>query len=82
MLSKKTLKSEVGREIIAEISVEYDVSITRACRIICFHKSLYYYCSRRDDSEVEASIRSATESNKGIGEDYMDKRQAQEDQDG
>ena len=50
--------------------MEYSVSITRACRIMCFHKSLYYYRSRRDDSEVEAGIRAAAEYGDGFWKIY------------
>ena len=49
-----------------EISVEYRVSITRACRLMEIHRSYYYYQEKRDDSEVEAAIRKAGEHGDGF----------------
>jgi putative transposase len=54
--------------------VEEKVSIARACRIIELDRSLFYYCSVKDDSEVEAKLNSYVEqkviSNRGCPEYY------------
>lgn len=57
----KTLTPEVRKEIVGEIAEEYDISITRACRLMGIHKSYFYYESTKDDSEVEAAIRQKAE---------------------
>lgn len=36
---------------------EYQVSIARACRIIGIHRSLFYYTTKKNDTEVEEAIR-------------------------
>ena len=38
---------------------EYEVSITRACRLMEIHRSYYYYTSSKDDADVEDAIREA-----------------------
>ena len=43
--------------IAKEIHVEEKVSIARACRIINLDRSMYYYESVKDDSEVEEKLR-------------------------
>lgn len=40
-----------------EIRVEQKVSVVRACRIIELDRSMYYYESQKDDSEVESKLR-------------------------
>jgi putative transposase len=44
-----------------EVVEERTVSIERACRILGLPRSMYYYKSRRDDSEVETKLRSLAE---------------------
>ena len=51
---------------MTEISIEYKVSITRACRLMEIHRSYYYYQEKRDDSEVEAAIREAAKHGDGF----------------
>lgn len=41
----------------SEILAEYEVSITRACRLMDIHRSYYYYTSGKDDADVEDAIR-------------------------
>ena len=53
---EKTLEPEVKKHITGEIVDEYEVSITRACRLMDIHRSYYYYESNRDDSEVETAV--------------------------
>lgn len=54
--------------------MEEKVSIARACRIVELDRSLFYYCSVKDDSEVEAKLNSYVEqkviSNRGCPEYY------------
>lgn len=57
-----------------EIVQEEKVSIVRACRIIQLDRSLFYYQSSKDDSEVEAKLTSYLENkvlcNRGCPEYY------------
>jgi len=46
---------------------EYEISIARACKIVEIHRSYYYYESVKDDSLVEAAIRSAGQYGDGCG---------------
>ena len=45
---------------------EYEVSITRACRMMEIHRSYFYYREKKDDNEVEEAIRSAAEHGDGF----------------
>ena len=51
---------------MSEISVEFEVSITRACRLMEIHRSYYYYQEKKDDTEVEEAIRRAAEHGDGF----------------
>ena len=42
-----------------EIVKEYNVSISRACKLMGIHRSYFYYTEQKDDSEVAAAIRAA-----------------------
>ena len=52
---------EARKEIAGEIAGEFQISITRACRLMGIHKLYFYYESTKDDSEVEAAIRQKAE---------------------
>jgi putative transposase len=41
---------------VKEIKEEKGISIARACKLIMFVRSIYYYESVEDDSEVEAKL--------------------------
>ena len=45
---------------------EFEVSIARACCWMDIHRSYYYYREKRDDTEVEEAIRSASEHGDGF----------------
>jgi putative transposase len=45
---------------------EFEVSIARACCLMDIHRSYYYYREKRDDTEVEEAIRSASEHGDGF----------------
>lgn len=49
-----------------ELSEEYDVSITRACKLMDIHRSYFYYESVKDDTEVEEAIRKAAQYGDGF----------------
>lgn len=51
---------------MSEISVEFEVSISRACRLMEIHRSYYYYQEKKDDTEVEEAIRRAAEHGDGF----------------
>lgn len=54
--------------------IEEKVSIARACRIVQLDRSLFYYCTVKDDSQVEAKLTSYVENkvlcNRGCPEYY------------
>lgn len=49
-----------------EIVEEYEVSITRACRLMEIHRSYFYYVDKSDDTEVEDAIREAGQFGEGF----------------
>ena len=53
-------------ELADEIVKEYNVSISRACKLMDIHKSYFYYTEKKDDSEVEQAIREAAEFGDGF----------------
>lgn len=54
-----------------EISVEYEIRITRACKLMEIHRSYFYYTEKKDDSEVEAAIRNVAEFGDGFWKIYQ-----------
>ncbi len=54
------------KELTNEIVEEYEVSITRACKMMEIHRSYFYYHEKRDDTEVEEAIRKAAEHGDGF----------------
>lgn len=54
------------KELTNEIVEEYEVSITRACKMMEIHRSYFYYREKRDDTEVEEAIRKAAEHGDGF----------------
>ncbi|MCK9181318.1 MAG: hypothetical protein M0P13_00360 [Fibrobacteraceae bacterium] len=54
----KTLEPGARKEIAREIAEERKISITRACSLMEIHKSFFYYEPTKEDSEIEAAIRS------------------------
>ena len=63
---EKTLEPEVKKELADEILKEYNVSISRACKLMDIHRSYFYYTEKKDDSEVEQAIREAGEFGDGF----------------
>lgn len=57
---------EVKKELADEIVKEYNVSISRACKLMDIHRSYFYYTEKKDDSEVEQAIREAAEFGDGF----------------
>ena len=49
-----------------EISEEYEVSISRACKLMNIHRLYFYYESVKDDTEVEEAIRKAAQYGDGF----------------
>ena len=56
MLSKKAIEPEVKKEVVTEIVTDYDISITRACRLMTIRHSYFYYAKKKNDNEVIDSI--------------------------
>ena len=53
-----TVRPGRKRELAAQLSREWDVSIRRACRVLEFDTSTYHYKARRgDQAGIEARIR-------------------------
>ncbi len=50
----------------SEITGEYDISISRACKLVNIHRSYFYYEEKKDDSQVEDAIRQAAEFGDGF----------------
>lgn len=44
-----------------EIVKEYNVSISRACKLMDIHRSYFYNTEKKDDTEGEQAIREAAE---------------------
>ena len=63
---EKTLEPEVKKELADEIVKEYNVSISRACKLMDIHRSYFYYTEKKDDSEVEQAIRESAEFGDGF----------------
>ena len=59
IIEKKTLKPEARKEVAEELVYEYDISISRACRIMDIYRSYFYYRSKKDDAPIEEAIRKA-----------------------
>lgn len=57
---------EIKKQIAVEIVEEYELSIARACKLMEIHRSYYYYQEKRDDTEVEEAIRTATQYGDGF----------------
>lgn len=55
---------------------EYDISISRACRIMDIYRSYFYYRSRKDDAPIEEAIRLAAEYGDGFDKIYQRIRRA------
>ncbi len=43
--------------MVKEIHEEKQIPVVRACKIIKLERSMYYYSSVKDDSEVEEKLR-------------------------
>ncbi len=48
------------KTMVSYLRESYQVSITRACKAINFSKSMYYFESVKDDSEVVAKLEEYT----------------------
>lgn len=55
--------------MVAYLQNNYQVSITRACKAIKFPKSMYYYTSVKDDSEVIQKLQELAEQRPKEGQD-------------
>lgn len=53
---KKALRPCQKKQIAEEIQEDENVSVARACKIIDLDRSMYYYSSVKDDSEVETKL--------------------------
>lgn len=60
-----------------ELVYEYDISISRACRIMNIYRSYFYYRSRKDDAPIEEAIRLTAEYSDGFDKIYQRIRRAE-----
>ena len=58
---KKALKPCERKELATEIISAESVSVSRACKIVCLPRSMYYYQSVKDDGEVIAKLNDLAE---------------------
>ncbi|GAA4453915.1 hypothetical protein GCM10023092_15050 [Rurimicrobium arvi] len=59
------------KNIVAYLGQTFQVSIRRACKTINLAKSLYYYDSVRDDSEVISKLRELADNKPAEGQDKL-----------
>lgn len=59
------------KNIVSYLGQTYQVSIRRACKTIALAKSMYYYDSVRDDSEVIVKLRELAENKPAEGQDKL-----------
>ena len=50
-----------------EVVKEYEVSVSRACKMMRLPKSQYYYQSKKDDKEVIAALQQLAEQHPSYG---------------
>ena len=62
------------QNVAAYLNESYEVSITRACKVIRFPKSMYYYESVKDDSEVMTKLLEMAALRPKEGQDKMHQR--------
>lgn len=62
------------KNIIAYLDGTYQVSITRACKVIGFAKSMYYYLSVKDDTVVIDKLKELAENKPSRGFPYYYRR--------
>ena len=57
--------------MVEEMASEFGVGISRACRLISYHKSMFYYIQKTsNDKAVEAAIRQAARHGDGFWKTY------------
>jgi putative transposase len=61
------MKKTLANEIVGQ----YDTSITRACRVLSLHRSMFYYAEKRNDEEVISAIRTEMEFGDGFWKIFM-----------
>lgn len=52
IIEKKALKLCERKVLVENVLNEENISVNRACQIVCMTRSMYYYKSLRDDQEV------------------------------
>jgi putative transposase len=66
--------SGIKKNMVAYLTQTYQISITRACKVIKFPKSMNYYKSVKDDSHVIAKLLDLAEQKPREGQDKYYKR--------
>jgi len=55
---KKALRLKQLKQLAAGLINDYRISITRACSVVCFHRSAWHYKStRREDRQLRQQIK-------------------------
>ncbi len=52
LFTKKRLGPATKRQLAEELVRDQDVPASRACKLVCFSRSQFYYSSKRDDKEL------------------------------
>ncbi len=65
------MKSGDRKNAVAYLNKSYQVSITRACATLGLPKSVFYYCSVKDDSQVIEKLNQLVESKPRRGFPYL-----------
>lgn len=55
--------------MVAYVIATHHISISRACKVVCLPKSMYYYTKKKDDSETMNKLRELAESYPTEGQD-------------
>jgi putative transposase len=66
--------SSVKKNMVSYLMLVYSVSLTRACQVISLAKSMYYYRSCKDDSEMIKKLLSLAEKKPREGQDKFYQR--------
>ena len=71
------LEPEVKKELADEVVKEYNVSISRTCKLMDIHRSYFYYTMKKDDSEVDKVFARKMSTVKALGRSSIDSDEAE-----
>ena len=71
---KKVLRLSEKKDRVDYVRSKHGYSLQRACRLICFARSLYYYQPKRNDAQVKEKLLSLAEKKPMEGQDKFYQR--------